>query len=166
MLHKAVFTEQGGSASRVTAGTFANTISRLHGMAEEANDAVSACTHVDMSEAPRLLRSPEKECPQVCVRPPPSRRPQQWDTIEESVVPLERNLFGHLFGRTGIGEKMGRCTCEEKWRQRANTGMSSSRRKPTVLVYVREGHKKKAGKKKHVGSVWNILTNTASTWKI
>ena len=62
VLHKAVFTEQGASASRVAAGTFVNTISRLHGMAEEANDAVSACTHVDMSEAPRLRKLP-KECP-------------------------------------------------------------------------------------------------------
>ena len=63
--HKAVFTEQGASASRVAAGTFVNTISRLHGVAEEANDALSACAQVHMSEAPSSLRSPEKECPHV-----------------------------------------------------------------------------------------------------
>ena len=138
--HKAVFTEQGASASRVAAGTFVNTISRLHGMAEEANDAVSACTHADMSEAPRLLRSPEKECPQVCMRPPPSRRPQQWDTIDESVFLLERNQFGHFLGRTALGKKMGRCTCEAKWRQRANTGMSLSRRETQLFLsmYVKD----------------------------
>ena len=94
--HKAVFTEQGASASRVAAATFVNTVSRLRGMAEEANDAVIACVHVYMSETHRFRRSPQKECPQVCITLPHSRRPKQWDTIEEPVVLLEENLNGHL----------------------------------------------------------------------
>ena len=28
-------------------------------------------------------------------RLPPSRRPKSWDSVEEPVVPLERNLYGH-----------------------------------------------------------------------
>ena len=63
--NKAVFTEQGASVSRVAAGTVVNTISRLHGVAGEANDAVSASAQVHMSKAPSSLRSPEKECPHV-----------------------------------------------------------------------------------------------------
>ena len=96
-------------------------------------------------------------CPQVCMRLPPSRRPQQWDTIDESVVLLERNLFGHLLDRTGIGEKMGRCACEAKWRQRANTGMSLSRRKPQLFLSVNvKDTKKRLGREKNVGPMWNI----------
>ena len=34
---------------------FPDTISRLHGVAGESNDAVAAYTHVHMKEAPRLL---------------------------------------------------------------------------------------------------------------
>ena len=41
---KAVVTEQGAAASRVTAATILHTISRLPGMACEAIDAVSACS--------------------------------------------------------------------------------------------------------------------------
>ena len=63
--HKAVFTVQVASVSRVAAGTFVNTVSRLHGTAEEANDAVSACAQAHMSEAPSSLRSPEEEIPHV-----------------------------------------------------------------------------------------------------
>ena len=46
------------------------------GMTGEANDAVSAYTQMHTSEAPRLLRLPEKERPQVSIRLPPSRRPK------------------------------------------------------------------------------------------
>ena len=48
---KAVFTERGASASQVAAAAFLDTISTILGMAGEANDAVSACTHVHLPEA-------------------------------------------------------------------------------------------------------------------
>ena len=54
--YKAVFAEQGASASQVAAAIFLDTKTRLLGMAGEANDAVSAYTQVHLSEAPRLLR--------------------------------------------------------------------------------------------------------------
>ena len=36
--------------------------------------------------------------------PPPSRRPKPWDWIDEPVVPLEGNLYGHT-GRIAVGHK-------------------------------------------------------------
>ena len=51
----AVFAEEGASASHVTAVKVLDTISRLPGMSGEANDAVSAYTQVEMSDASRLL---------------------------------------------------------------------------------------------------------------
>ena len=59
---RAVFTEQGASASQ-TAARFLGTLSRHRGMNGEAMDAVSAHTQVHMSEAPRLLRFSEKRTP-------------------------------------------------------------------------------------------------------
>ena len=70
-------------------------ISRLLSMAREANDAISAHTEARMLEAPRMLKLPEKEQPQIWIRLPPSRRPTHWDTFEEPVVRLVRTLFGH-----------------------------------------------------------------------
>ena len=58
--YKAVFTEKGASASQVAAIRFLAIISKLPGMDEEANDAVSAHTQVHLSDAPRLLRLPER----------------------------------------------------------------------------------------------------------
>ena len=60
----AVFTEQGASASHMTAATVLDTISRLPGMSGEANDAVSAFTQVKMSDASRLLMFHERNAQQ------------------------------------------------------------------------------------------------------
>ena len=51
----AVFTEQGSSASQMTAAKVMDIISRLLGCAGQAADAVYACTQVKMEYAPKLL---------------------------------------------------------------------------------------------------------------
>ena len=59
----AVFTEQGSSASQMTAAKVMDIISRLPGYAGQAVDAVSACTQIKMEDAPKLLKIPKSECP-------------------------------------------------------------------------------------------------------
>ena len=53
----AVFTEQGSSASQMTAAKVMDIISRLPGCAGQATDAVSAYTQVKMEDAPKLWKS-------------------------------------------------------------------------------------------------------------
>ena len=50
----AVFTEQGSSASQMTAAKVMDIVSRLPGCAGQAADAVSAYTQVEMEDAPTL----------------------------------------------------------------------------------------------------------------
>ena len=54
----AVFTEQGSSASQMTAAKLMDFISRLPGCAGQAADAVSAYTQVKMEDASKLLKIP------------------------------------------------------------------------------------------------------------
>ena len=54
----AVFTEQGSSASQMTAAKVTDVISRLPGCSGQAADAVSAYTQVKMEDAPKLLQIP------------------------------------------------------------------------------------------------------------
>ena len=54
----AVFTEQGSSASQMTAANVMDVIARLLGCAGQAADAVSAYTQEKMEDAPRLLKIP------------------------------------------------------------------------------------------------------------
>ena len=55
----AVFTEQGSSASQMTAAKVMDAISRPPGCAGQAADAVSAYTHVKMEDAPSLIKKSE-----------------------------------------------------------------------------------------------------------
>ena len=64
----AVFTEQGSSASHMTAAKVMDIISRLPGCAGQAADAVSAYTQVKMEDAPKLLKIPKSECPDIWIR--------------------------------------------------------------------------------------------------
>ena len=55
----AVFSEQGSSASQMTAAKVMDIISRLSGCDGQAADAVSACTQVKMEDAHKLLKIPK-----------------------------------------------------------------------------------------------------------
>ena len=65
-----VFTEQGSSASQMTAAKVMDIISRLSGCAGQAADAVSAYTQVKMEDASKLLKIPKSECPDIWIRLP------------------------------------------------------------------------------------------------
>ena len=70
-------------------------ISRLPGCVGQAADTVYAYTQVKMEDAPKLLKIPESECPDIWIRLPRHKWPKLWSSMEGWVVPLERNLYGH-----------------------------------------------------------------------
>ena len=55
----AAFTEQGSSASQMTAATVMDVIARLPDCDEQGADAMSAYTQVKLEDAPRLLKIPK-----------------------------------------------------------------------------------------------------------
>ena len=58
-------------------------------------DAVSSYTQVKMEDAPKLLKIPKSECPDIWIRLPRHKWLKSLSSIEDPVVPLERNLYGH-----------------------------------------------------------------------
>ena len=72
----AVFTEQGSSASQMTAAKEMDVIARLPDCDGQAADAVSACTQVNLEDAPRLLKIPESECQDIWIRLPRHKWPK------------------------------------------------------------------------------------------
>ena len=48
-----------------------------------------------MEDAPTLLKIPKSECPDIWIRLPKHKWPKSWSCMEDTVVPLERNLYGH-----------------------------------------------------------------------
>ena len=62
----AVFTQQGSSASQMTAAKVM-LISRLPGCSGQAADTVSAKTQVKMEDASMLFQMPKSECPDIWI---------------------------------------------------------------------------------------------------
>ena len=44
---------------------------------------------------PKLRKIPASECPDLGIRLPQHKWPKSWSNVEDPVVPLERNLYGH-----------------------------------------------------------------------
>ena len=79
----------------MTAVKVMDVTSRLPGCDGQAADAVSLYTQVKMEDAPKLLKSPKSECPDIWIRLPRHKWPKSWSNIEEPVVLIDRNLYGH-----------------------------------------------------------------------
>ena len=73
----AVFTEQGSSASQMTAA-------KGHGC-----EITRRCTIIVQK------KDPTSECPDIWIRLPKHPTPKSLSSMEDAVVPLERNLYGH-----------------------------------------------------------------------
>ena len=86
----------------MTAAKFMDIISRLPGCDGQAADAVSAYTQVKMEDAHKLLKIPKSECPNIWIRLPRHKWPKSWSSMEDPVVPLERNLYGHLLAGLSV----------------------------------------------------------------
>ena len=79
----------------MTAAKVMDIVSRLPGCAGQAVDAVFAYTQVKMEGAPKFLKNPKSECRDTWIRRPRHKWPESWSSIEDPVVLLERNLYGH-----------------------------------------------------------------------
>ena len=79
----------------MTAAKIMDIISRLPGCDGQAADAVSPYTQVKMEDAHKLFKIPKSECPDIWIRLPRHKCPKSWSSMEDPVVPLERNLYGH-----------------------------------------------------------------------
>ena len=81
--------------SQMTAAKIMDIISRLPGCDGQAADAISVYTQILMEVVPKLLKIPNSECPDIWIRLPRHKWPKSWSSMEDPVVPLEKNLYGH-----------------------------------------------------------------------
>ena len=107
----AVFTEQGSSASQMTAAKIM-VVARLPGCDEQAADAVSAFAQEKMEDAPRLRRIPKSECPDMWIRLPRHKWPKSWETWRyrgtSRKTRVRASTCGTLAGRKFYGNLDGK----------------------------------------------------------
>ena len=114
--------EQGSSASQMKASKIMDIISRLPGC--DGADAISAHTQVNMEDVSKLLKIPKSECPDICIRLLRHKWPKSSSSMENPVVPLERNLYGHLSAGLLWDRKFEKILLKHGWEKNSKLGMS------------------------------------------
>ena len=153
----AVFIEQGSSASQMTAAKVMDIISRLPVCAGQAVDAVPACTQVRMEDAPKLLKFPKSECPDFWIRLPRHNWPKSWSSMEDSVVPLERNLYGHLWAALLWEKQFEKILSKHGWEKVPNGESLFVHREKGLFLSVSVDDIKLAGRKQNIDPMWKVL---------
>ena len=92
----AVFTEQGSSASQMTAAKISwISFPDCQVAMDKQQTQYQLIPKVKMEDAHKLLYIPKSECPDIWIRLPRHKWTKSWSSLEDPVVPLERNLYGH-----------------------------------------------------------------------
>ena len=153
----AVFTEQGSSASQMTAAKVMDIISRLLGCAGQAADAVSAYTRVKMEDAHELLKISKSECPHIWIRLPRHKWPKSWSSMEDPVVPLERNLYGHPLAGLLWERQFEKILLKDGWEKVSKWECLFVHREKGLFLSVYVDDIKVAGKKQNINPMWKGL---------
>ena len=151
----AVFTERGSSASQMTAAKIMD-ISRLPGCDGQAADAVSAYAQVKMEDAHKLLKIQKSECPDIWIRLPRHKWPKSWSNMEDPVVPLERNLYGHPLARLLWERQFEKILLKHGWEKIPNWECLFVHREKDYS-YLCMWMTKLAGKKQNLDPMWKVL---------
>ena len=153
----AVFTEQGSSASQMTAAKIVDIISRLPGCDGQAADAVSAYTQVKLEDANKLLKIPKSECPDIWIRLPRHKWPKSWSSMEDPVVPLERNLDGHPLKGLLWERQFENILLKHGWEKIPNWECFFVHCEKGLFLSVYVDDIKLAGKKQNLVPMWQLL---------
>ena len=122
----AVFTEQGSSASQMTAAKIMDVISRLPG-------------------------------PDIWIRLPRHKWPKSWSSMEDPVVPLERNLYGHPLAGLLWERQFEKILLKHGWEQIPNWECLFVHRQKGFFLSVYVDDIKLAGKKHNIDLMWKVL---------
>ena len=132
-------------------------ISRLQGCAGQAADAVSGYTQVKMEVASKLLKIPKSECPDIEIRLPRHKRPKSWPSMEDPVVPLERNLYGHPLAGLLWERQFEKILLKYAWQKVSNWECLLVLREKRLFSSVYVDDIKLAGKKQNIDPMWKVL---------
>ena len=139
----------------LTAAKVMDIISSLPGCAGQAADAVSAYTQGKMEDAPKLLKIPKSECPDIRIRLPRHKWPKSWSSIEDPVVPLERNLYGHPLAGLLWERQCEKILLKYVWEKVSNWEWLFVHREKGLFLSVYVDDIKLAGKKQNIDPMWN-----------
>ena len=122
-------------------------------------------SQVKLEDAPRLLKIPKTEWPDVWIRLPRHKWPKSWAIIEDPVILLERNLYGHPLAGIVMGQTI-RGSFVRTW-MRGNTklGMHVRSSKTRVISVSVCGRHQNCWKEEEYGSHVEELDEKCRHWR-
>ena len=112
---------------------------------------------VKMEDAHKLLGNPKSECPDIWIRLPRHKWPKSWSTMEDPVVPFERNLYGHLLARLSWDKHFEKILLKHGWYKIPNWECLFVHREKGLFLSVFVDDIKLAGKKQNLYPMWKLL---------
>ena len=91
----AVCTEQGSSASQMTAAKVMDVYVKASRMFRTSSRCSIRLYPGQNGRCTNVIEIPKSECPDIWIRLPKHKWPKSWSNMEDPVIPLERNLYGH-----------------------------------------------------------------------
>ena len=141
----------------MTAANVMDIISGLPGCAGQAADAVSACAQVKMEDDPKLLKSPKSEYPDIWIRLPRHKYRKSWSSMEDPVVPLERNSNGHLLAGLLWERQFEKILLKYGWERVSNWECFFVHCEKRLFLSVYVDDQKLAVKKQNIDPMWKVL---------
>ena len=110
-----------------------------------------------MEDAPKLLKIPKSECPDIWTRVPKHKWSKSWSSMEDPVVLLELNLIGHLLAGLLWERQFEKILLQYVWEKVSNWDACSYTVKKGLFLSVYVDEIKMARKKQNLDPTWKIL---------
>ena len=109
-----------------------------------------------MEDAHKFLIIPKSECQDIWIRLPRHKWPKLWSTMEDPVVPLEWNMYGHPWAGLLWEWQFEKILLKHGLEKIPNWECLSGHRETGLLLSVYVHDIKLAGKKQYLDPMWNV----------
>ena len=110
-----------------------------------------------MEDAHKLLKIPKSEGPDIWIRLPRHKWPKSWSSMEDPVVPLERNLYGHPLAGLLWERQFEKFLLKHGWEKIPNWECLFVHREKGLFLSVYVDDTKLTGKKQNLDPMWEVL---------
>ena len=153
----AVFTEQGSSASQMTAAK----VMVSHPNCQVAQDKQLTQYLLILRSRWKMLQNIEKSknrnVQTYGIRLPRHKWPKSWSSMEDPVVPLERNLYGHPLAGLSWERQFEKILLKYGWEKVSNWECLFVHLEKGLFLSVYVDDIKLAGKKQNINLMWKAL---------
>ena len=110
-----------------------------------------------MEDGHKLLKIPKSECPDIWICLPRHKWPKSFSSMQDPVVPLERNLYGHPLARLLWERQFEKILLKHGWEKVSNWECSVVHREKRLFLSVYVDDIILAGKKQIINPMWKVL---------